>query len=321
MNVLITGGCGLIGSSLAWLLLRAGHTVSIYDAFLSFTSPLEVNHTELLRYRMKDILGRAHVMRGDTRMGTNVMRAIVDTAPEVVVHLAAMPIASMCRAYADEAYDINVHGTLNVATTCSRTKSVRRLVFASSSFVYGHFQSDAIDEGHPARPIDTYGTSKMLGEATVRQMCDKEYAIVRPCAVYGYGDANQRVTGLAIDAAMRGRPFVLHGGGTQAIDFTYVEDAAQGFFLAATHPAAANQTFNITRGRARTLLEYVGCIKKRYPDMKVEYEGKVDPARPRRGTLKTDKARALLGYCPGWDIEEGVEAYLWDARVHGGGGS
>jgi len=98
------------------------------------------------------------------------------------------------------------------------------------------------------------------------------------------------------------------------MDFTYVDDAAHGFFLAATHPSAGGETFNITYGQGRRLSELAQVLKQYAPNLKLSGEEIDDHDRPRRGGLSTDKARRLLGYEPRWPLERGIPAYLEHLR-------
>jgi nucleoside-diphosphate-sugar epimerase len=156
-----------------------------------------------------------------------------------------------------------------------------------------------------------YGGTKLTGEILTKSYAKAhgfEYVIARPSAVYGFGDANRRVTQILIENALRGKPLVLHGGGLSKIDFTYVTDAAEGFLRCLETPAAANETFNITRGNARSVLEFALEVRKLFPKAKLE-ERPSDATRPERGTLSIEKARRVLGYDPKVDIEQGVPEY------------
>jgi nucleoside-diphosphate-sugar epimerase len=214
--------------------------------------------------------------------------------------------------YPTEALQINVDGTLSVLEGVKACGSVKRFIFTSSSFVYGHFQRPIADEEHPTQPIDVYGGTKLTGEILTRAYSSQhgfEHVIIRPSAVYGFGDCNRRVTQLLIDNAIKGKPLVLHDGGRSKIDFTYATDVADGFARALLTPEAANHTFNITRGNARSVLEFANEVKKHFPNAQL-VEKPPDASRPERGTLSIEKARKLLGYNPKIDIEQGIKEYV-----------
>jgi nucleoside-diphosphate-sugar epimerase len=244
---------------------------------------------------------------------------MMEEQPEIVVHLAALPSAKESTMYPQEAVDINVDGVLSMLESIRRTPTVKRFVFASSSFVYGHFQSDVADETHPTDPIDVYGGTKLTGEILTKAYARQlgfEYVIVRPSAVYGFGDVNRRVSQIIVEKALRGEPIGLHNGGRARIDFTHVTDIADGFLLAATHPDAANQTFNMTRGRAREVREFAEVVASVVPGVQLNEEP-ADMSRPNRGTLSIDKAKSMLGYSPKVDIEEGAAQYVRDMMERG----
>ena len=140
--------------------------------------------------------------------------------------------------------------------------------------------------------------------------------IIRPSAVYGFGDCNRRVTQILIENAMKGKPLILHDGGRSRIDFTYITDVADGFARALMTPEGANQTFNITRGNARSILDFAMEVKKHFPKEEL-VEKPPDTSRPERGTLIIEKAKRLLGYNPTIDIEQGVAEYVERLRNEG----
>jgi UDP-glucose 4-epimerase len=232
--------------------------------------------------------------------------------PEAVIHLAALPSAKESTMYPTEALQINVDGTLSVLEGVKACGSVKRFIFTSSSFVYGHFKRPIADEEHPTDPIDVYGGTKLTGEILTKAYAKQhgfEYVIVRPSAVYGFGDCNRRVTQILIENAMNGKPLILHDGGRSKIDFTFVTDVADGYARTLRNAEAANQTFNITRGNARSVLEFAMEVKKHFPKAEL-VEKPPDTSRPERGTLSIEKAKKLLGYNPRVDIEEGIAKYV-----------
>lgn len=311
-RVFITGGCGFVGSYLARELLKEGCEVLLFDAFLNYIDPFTSNYQHFLKERMKDLIGKVRIERGDIRVQKRIQQIMNDWKPEGVVHLAALPSAKESTMYPTEALQINVDGTLSVLEGIKACGSVKRFVFTSSSFVYGHFKRPIADEEHPTDPIDVYGGTKLTGEILTKSYAsqhDFQYVIVRPSAVYGFGDCNRRVTQILIDNAMRGKPLILHGGGHSKIDFTYATDVADGFRRALLVPEGANQTFNITRGNARSVLEFATEVKKHFPKAEL-IEKPSDTSRPERGTLSIEKAKKLLGYNPKVDIEQGIAEYI-----------
>ena len=209
---------------------------------------------------------------------------------------------------------INLVGTVNVLESIREVDSVKRFVYASSSMVYGDFERMPADEKHPTNPLDVYGGTKLSSEILTRVYSKQygiKYTIIRPSAVYGPTDVNRRVTQIFVENALMGKPLALHNGGESKLDFTYVEDTANGFVLALRSKKAENEAFNITRGEGRSLKELAEIIQRLVPGTRIERkEASKDEKRPERGTLDISKARKLLGYKPQYSLEEGMKMYV-----------
>ena len=111
---------------------------------------------------------------------------------------------------------------------------------------------------------EIYGTMKLAGEVATKGLCNFyniPYTIIRPSAVYGQTDMNQRVTQIFLEKAIEGETLIINGK-DEKLDFTFVEDLANGSILAALSKKALNQTFNITFGKAMTLYQYVKILTK-----------------------------------------------------------
>jgi len=166
-------------------------------------------------------------------------------------------------------------------------------------------------EEHPTKPKELYGTMKLAGEIILKGLGDfyqVPYSIVRPSAVYGPTDMNRRVSQIFIEKAIRNEVINVQGK-DEKLDFTYVKDIARGFVLAAISPNSNGQIFNITSGNARTLLDFVNCLKVHFPKLSFKIEDR-DEFRPKRGTLNIDKAKSLLNYSPTYTLEKGVAEYV-----------
>ena len=312
MKIMITGGIGFIGSYITRQLLREGHEVIIFDSFTNYISPLESFYQVYLEKRFKGIEKGLIIIRGDTRNKSEVYRVIRQHKPNRIIHLAALPIADLCNKHSEEALSSILNGAVNVLEAMRDVDQVERFVYASSSMIYGDFQYFPADEEHPKNPKGVYGGTKLAGEIITQSFSRRfgnEYVIVRPSAVYGPTDVNRRVTQICIENALKGEPLVLHGGGHQKLDFTYVTDAANAFVLATLKPEAANQVFNITRGEGRSLKELADIIAGLIPDVTI-VEKAVDIFRPKRGALDISKAKKKLGYEPKYSLEEGMTKYV-----------
>jgi len=317
-RVFITGGAGFIGYFITKELLAKGHDVIIYDAFLNYVPPLKSRYMHCLEYRLNDIKNDAEIIRGDIRHRGLLIKTLSDTKPDIVIHLAAIPIASASNEFSEDAMQINLNGTVTLLECLRVSSSVKRFVFASSSFVYGNFKHEPANEEHSTNPIDIYGGTKLSGEVLTKAFGKKfgiDYTIIRPSAVYGPTDANRRVSEIFMEGALTQKPLILNNEGKEKIDFTYVTDTAHGFILAAFSENAKNETFNITRGEGKTIQEFAAILKTFLPETQI-VEKQSSEIRPQRGALDISKAKKLLDYTPQFPIEKGISKYIEFLKEH-----
>lgn len=293
MRILIFGSCGFIGSNLYQLLLKQKHEVIAFD---------------------KQVVGfkcgvNQWVVKGDCKNMNQVDDTMRELNPEVVVHLVAVSVATECDKNPYHAMENNINSLRNVLVA-SRECKIRRVIFISSSFVYGDFQYFPADENHPLNGKGVYAGTKLAGEYLTKCFCDRygiEWVIIRPSAIYGYGDKNHRVVQVLLENAINGKPLVLNGV-EEKMDFTCVDDTVDGITRACMSENANGQIFNITRGEGRSLNELAGIISGLVPNVRIE-KAEMNGFRPKRGALDISKARDLLGYEPKWGLEEGVKKY------------
>jgi len=297
MRILITGGCGFLGSHIARQLYDMRHEILIIDRNIS-TSTM----------RLKDLKGVIPLVPADCNEHVNLPGHINKFKPHMILHLAAESVASWCDANPYRAMVTNIGGLINILS-CSKDAGVKKFVFISSSFVYGDFQYVPADEGHPTNPHTVYGGTKVAGEAMVKAFCsryDIDYSIVRPSAVYGPTDTNNRVVQVLLENAVKSKPLVLEGS-EKKFDFTYIDDCVDGICLALLKKESIGEVFNITYGQGRSLKELAGIISRLKPTKILETE----PLQhsPVRGELDISKAHKLIGYNPKWSLEDGVRIY------------
>lgn len=312
---LITGGAGFIGSWVARGLVAREIPVVIQDSFVQYFSPLHPQAALYHRYineRLRDLRGKVQLVRGDTRHQHEIRRLVEEHRPTHIIHLAALPIPELSNEHTEEAVESIVTGTINLLEAMRDLRGVRRFVYASSSMVYGDFEYTPADENHPKRPKSIYGGAKLCGEIMVETFARRfglEYTIVRPTAVYGPTDVNRRVSQIFVENALLGQPLVLEGGADVELDFTYVEDAAEGILRATFEPGGKNETFNISRGETRTLGQFAQILSSLVPGVQVVTQPR-DVTRPKRGALDIRKAQRLLGYAPRYRLDDGLRTYV-----------
>jgi len=295
---LVTGGAGFIGSHIVEALVREGGRVRVLD---DLSNGLESNLTPF---------GAAvELVHGDIRDASLVERSM--RGIETVLHLAAL--GSVARSVADPATsnEVNVTGTLNVLCA-ARDAGVRRLVFSSSSSVYGENPVLPKREDLATLPISPYAVSKLAGEAYTRvfaRLYEIETVCLRYFNVFGPRQRPDSAYAAVIPRFMRwaldGKPLVVYGDGEQSRDFTYVANVVRANLLAARVPGVSGRVLNIACGERYSLLDIVRHLENAVGrKLEVEFE----PARA--GDVKHSEA----------DISAARDALKYDVEVSFGDG-
>ena len=311
-KILVTGGAGFIGAYLCNRLHALGHSVVVLDALRPYAWPHDVEHARERSLRSALIDGAAFE-EADLLDPTGVEACLSRHEPDIVVHLAANAILSSAERDPARCEADIVASTRNLIKALRTTGTASRLVHASSSMVYGNFLSQRVGEDQPVAPINAYGRMKAAAEQLSREQAAAaglEITVVRPIAVYGPGDFCRRVVTRFCAQALAGETLVVNDSPDQLMDFTFVEDVAEGMARAALRPEAAGQTFNIARGEARSLLDVIEALKRHVPGLRYQVTASPEVNRPKRGALDISKARELLGYEPRVGLGEGVEHCL-----------
>ena len=316
-TALITGGLGFVGSNLVKILIKKKivNKCILLDSFTGFINPLKKSFTDFRKYRFENTKNII-VERGDAKDFRLIYKILDLYKPKLIFHTAAIPLAKIDNLSANEAKTGSVDTTTNILECInfyqSRNKfKIGRFVYFSSSMVYGDFKTSKISEKSNLKPKEIYGTMKLAGEIVTKGLSSFykiPFTIIRPSAVYGPTDMNNRVTQIFIEKALRNETIKIQGK-NEKLDFTYVEDLARGCVLAATNKNGINKTFNMTYGKAETLYSFVKKLSKYIKDVKYVVK-KRDNFRPIRGTLSVNKAKKLLKYKPIYNIEKGIKEYL-----------
>lgn len=306
MNILVTGGLGLIGHNVVQRLESQGHNVVIADNLTDYGIIPRDEMNYLFAERQKKITTNQIYRIGIAAeaMGKLIEQHKIDT----IVHLASFPRQKVVNVNPQLGSQTMSEGLLNLLELATKHQ-VKKFVYISSSMVYGDF-TDQVREDAVCRPQGQYGILKLAGEWLVKDYTRKTgmaHVVIRPSAVYGPLDVNDRVISKFLLAAMRGETLNVNGA-SETLDFTYVEDAADGIVAATNLDVANNKTYNITKSHSKTLLEAAELAVKIAGKGSINVRGR-DLDFPSRGALNIDAARADLGYNPKVDMEEGFDIY------------
>jgi UDP-glucose 4-epimerase len=297
VKCLVTGGAGFIGSHLAACLAARGDEVIVLDNFS--TGKRDNLHDTPVR-----------IVEGDIRDLACVLGAL--RGVNTVFHQAAL--GSVIRSVEDPlaTHEVNVTGTLNVLEA-SRKSGVRRVVFASSSSVYGDQERLPKDESMPAAPCSPYAVSKRAGElyaAVYSKLYGLETVALRYFNVFGPRQDPASEYAAVIPKFLHniagGEEIRIYGDGQQTRDFTYVENVVLANLLASTCAVAEGQAINVACGERRSLLDLVGQLeaalqRKARPTFQAPRAGDV-----RHSLASIDRAQQLLGYAPAVGFDEGI---------------
>lgn len=298
MRALVTGGGGFIGSNLARALLEQGHEVRVLD---NFSTGNRANLEGL------DV----EVVEGELRSYERVHNAVRGT--DVVFHLGAL--GSVPRSVQDPLTSsaVNIEGTLNVLLA-ARDENVRRVVFSSSSSVYGPRRELPVSEDMPPDPISPYGVAKLAAErycvSFSRVYESFESVVVRYFNVFGPRQSPfsqyAAVIPLFVTAIAAGEPITIYGDGEQRRDFTYVSNVVEGTIRAAEAEGASGRIFNVAASAPATVNEVAAAIGT---VLGKPVEKTFEP--PRVGDIRDSwadvtAAREVLGWEPAVGLDEGL---------------
>jgi nucleoside-diphosphate-sugar epimerase len=300
VKFLVTGGAGFIGSHIVRALVKNGDGVSVIDDFSSGQ-----------RENLEGVIDKIELIEGDIRDKDSVNKAM--QGADYILHQAALRSVPKSLLKPELYNDVNINGTLNILRVAKDLK-VKRVVFASSSSIYG--ERARLPEKEDLYPllISPYALTKLAGEyycrifseihglETIglryfnvfgpRQSLENEYAVVIP---------------KFITCMLKDESPPIHGDGTQTRDFTYVENVVQANIKAATMPGIKSELLNIACGKAYSVLDIIKYINK---ILKKDIKPRFTP--PRSGDVKhtladIGKAKKLIKFKPEIGFEEGLK--------------
>lgn len=305
---LVTGGHGLIGHNVVARLQDRDETVAVIDNHTNYGIIPQAEIDYLIGERLAKLKKSYKHYNVDIANKHYVEAAVHAEKPEVIIHCASFPRQKVVNANPQHGADVMMRGLINLLESAKK-HGVGRFVYISSSMVYGDFE-DQVLEDDTCNPQGQYGIMKLAGEWLVKDYARRtgmEYVIIRPSAVYGPLDVEDRVVAKFMLTAMRGGVLRVNGA-SETLDFTYVDDAADGIVAAATRIMARNNTYNITKSHSVSLLEAAEMIVEMVGKGTIEVQDR-DQDFPSRGALNIDRARTILGYDPKVDVKEGFRAY------------
>ncbi len=303
-RVVITGGAGFIGSHLADQLLSLGCSVTVLDNLDDFYSGKEQNYAHNLsnpRYKL---------VKGDI-LDAKVLKDVMKGAG-VVFHQAAQAGVRFCIENPVRAHEVNARGTLNVLLAAKEAK-VRKLVFASSSSVYGVPKRVPLTEEMPTNPTSIYGATKLAGEKYCQALSETggvPAACLRYFSVYGPRGRPDQVIHAFADRVRRGVPPVIYGDGKQTRDFTYVSDIVTAAIFAAETEECDGEVLNVGFGKEVTIAELAEKMiirmgSKLEPEYRPAYAGDFP-----RTLCGNEKARRVLRWRPVVGLDEGLTRFF-----------
>ena len=309
-RVLVTGGAGFVGSNLVRRLLRESARVTVLD--------------DLFTGRRENLpAGGFEFVHGSVCDPALVERLVRDQ--DVIIHAAARNIVVSTRNPRED-FETNIGGTLNVLLA-ARAAGNPRVVYTSSTSVYGNPRHLPIHEDDPPSLLTPYAVSKLAGEhycIAFHESYGLPAAAVRYSNLYGPGQdpANPYcgVVAKFAEAMFAGRAPVVHGDGSQTRDFTYIDDAVEATLLAADSAKAPGEVFNVGTGVETSVNRLVEVLMRLTgAAARPVHSDRRDVDNIRRRVMNIEKARRALRWVPGVTLEEGLRRTVEWQRLGGAG--
>ena len=300
-KVFLTGGCGFIGSEVARQLVPLADQITILDNLsvgkrsnLPEPSPVSID-----------------LIVADVRDRQAYQTRLRDC--DVVLHLACLGVRHSIHSPLEN-HDVNATGTLELLKA-AHEEGVDRVVYISSSEVYGTARHTPMDESHPTMPTTVYGASKLAGECYSRafwQTYGLPTVVLRPFNTFGprshhEGDCGEVIPKFIL-RCMAGEPLIVFGDGNQTRDYSYVSDTAGAIVAAATAEPVIGETINIGSGKEISINRLADVVARvvRRPDAEIQHRAP-RPGDVLRLCADATKARMLLDYEPRISLETGLQ--------------
>ena len=307
-NVLVTGGCGFIGSEVTKQLSELGASVTIIDNLSSGKKEYVEN------------LDNVKLVVGDICNEDDVNKVVKNK--EYVINLAALPFIPDSYNMPMNFFDVNVNGTINLLMAMRKEKYIQRFTHISSSEIYGSARITPMDENHPTIPQSTYAVSKLAGERVAYTM-HKEHnipvVIIRPFNSYGPNITQPYIIPEIINQVLAGNKEIILGNIHSRRDLTFVSDTANAIILSLVSEGVTGETINVGSERSITIKDLAQIIPE---ILDKELPISVDSSRFRPHDVETlvcdyGKAFRLLGWKPSVGIREGLKITIKWAQKNG----
>lgn len=304
-RILVTGGAGFIGSNLIDRLTEQDNYVIVYDNFDKYYSAKEQN------IKQHEFNPNFTLLRADILDLKTLSKASKEV--DLVFHLAAQPGVRFSMENPVKTSKVNIIGTFNVLKA-AKEAGVKKVIYASSSSVYGQPIYLPIDENHPTDPISIYGASKLAAEKYCQIFSHQlglPVAILRYHTVYGPRQRPDMAIHKWTRAIFESKPITIYGDGTQTRDFTFIDDIVDGTIRAAEVEDADGEVFNLGGGTKVSVNKVVELLieESKVDEVKVVYEP------PKLGDVSDThaditKAKKILGYYPKVVLKEGLSRFI-----------
>ena len=308
-TILITGGAGFIGSTLADKILQFQNKVIVIDNFADFYSPAQKENN------IQKHLGRDDykLYRGSIEDADFLNKVFAENEIDMVVHIAARAGIRSSILNPAAYMKTNVEGTINILEAM-RERKVKKIVFASSSSVYGNCRAEKFSETMDVtRPISPYASSKIACEQslyTYSRLYKMQAICLRFFTVYGPRQRPDLAIRKFIELIREDKPIPVYGDGTTERDYTYIDDIVSGIMLAMQYTDSRYSIFNLGNGRPISLNDMIKTIEKVLGRKARIDRQPMQPGDVRRTSADISKARRMLGYEPTTGFEDGIKKYL-----------
>ncbi len=307
MNVLVTGAAGFIGSHICEYYLNRGNTVIGIDNFDNFYS------REIKEENIDEISTSNFIFyEVDIRNKSSLEKVFSENKIDIVIHLAAKAGVRPSMDSIEEYYDVNINGTISLLETM-RNFNVKKMIFASSSSVYGNnkkvpfSESDQVDN-----PISPYAASKKSGELLCHVYCHLygfEITCLRFFTVFGPRQRPDLAIHKFTKLINSGEPVPIFGDGSTSRDYTYILDIVDGVNCAIDH-LNGYKVFNLGESKIISLISLVHTIEKSLGKKAILVYAPFQPGDVNITFSNISKARSEIGYNPQYDINLGINEFV-----------